>query len=125
MPWIFDIRKGTRATIHGLGGGYVVGSGVNKDLLLTLNPSVIHTASFIMKKPDVQPKAAKRRLIFSLILLIGGVAYAIFPLDFIPDILGPIGWCDDIGLLLATFLNAAYSYRKAKKGAVEDKGSKK
>ncbi|MFC1884379.1 DUF1232 domain-containing protein [Thermodesulfobacteriota bacterium] len=59
--------------------------------------------------------AAKKRFIFSIVLLVAGIVYAVYPLDIIPDILGPIGWVEDIGLLLASALYAAYSYRRHKK----------
>lgn len=66
----------------------------------------------------VEPQgASKKRLILSLILLLAGIVYAIFPMDIIPDLLGPIGWVDDIGLLLAACLYAAYSYWKNKRNA--------
>jgi uncharacterized membrane protein YkvA (DUF1232 family) len=57
----------------------------------------------------------KKRFIFSILLLAAGIVYAIYPMDIIPDILGPVGWVEDIGLLLASALYAAYSYRKHKK----------
>lgn len=56
----------------------------------------------------------KRRFIVSLILLIAGIIYAISPLDIIPDVLVPIGWVDDIGVLLTSFIFSWYSYRKLK-----------
>lgn len=57
----------------------------------------------------------KRRFIVSLILLIAGIIYTISPIDIIPDVLVPIGWVDDIGVLLASFIYSWYSYRKFKK----------
>jgi len=68
-----------------------------------------------MKKVTNSIRTAKRRFVLSLILLVGGIIYALFPVDIIPDILGPIGWIDDLGLLLAACANAAISYRKMKK----------
>ncbi len=68
-----------------------------------------------MKKNDRPLKAAKRKFILSLTLLVGGIIYVLFPMDIIPDILGPLGWMDDLGLLLAACANAAISYRKMKK----------
>ncbi|MCP4622430.1 MAG: DUF1232 domain-containing protein [bacterium] len=73
----------------------------------------------MIKKLDDPPKAAKRRFVFSVILLIGGIVYTIFPIDLIPDVLGPVGWIDDIGFLLATCLNAAYSYHRVKRRSDE------
>jgi uncharacterized membrane protein YkvA (DUF1232 family) len=35
-------------------------------------------------------------LVFAIIFLLGAVIYTISPIDIIPDILGPIGWIDDI-----------------------------
>ncbi|MFW5771536.1 MAG: YkvA family protein [Spirochaetota bacterium] len=54
--------------------------------------------------------SAKKKFILSLVLLLGGILYTLWPIDIIPDILGPIGWIDDISILLVTFLYAAYSY---------------
>ena len=50
-----------------------------------------------------------------MILLGIGVIYALFPIDFIPDILGPIGWVDDIGILTIGFLTALVSYFRVRK----------
>lgn len=36
------------------------------------------------------------RLFLSIIFLIGTIVYSISPIDLIPDVLGPIGWVDDI-----------------------------
>jgi uncharacterized membrane protein YkvA (DUF1232 family) len=66
-------------------------------------------------KRDDPLRPEKRRLTISLILLLGSVIYAIFPVDIIPDLLGPIGWVDDIGFLLSACLNSAYSYYLLKK----------
>jgi len=68
-----------------------------------------------VNRPDRERKAARKRLIFSLILLAAGLVYAVYPMDIIPDILGPIGWVDDIGLLLATCLYSVYSYGKVRR----------
>ena len=66
-------------------------------------------------KPNADPpKAAKKKLILSLILLAGGILYAVFPMDLIPDVLGPVGWIDDVGFLLVACLNAAYTYYRTK-----------
>ncbi len=54
--------------------------------------------------------SAKKKFILSLVLLLGGILYTLWPIDIIPDFLGPIGWIDDISILLTTFLYAAYSY---------------
>ena len=34
--------------------------------------------------------------ILAVIFLLGAIIYTISPIDIIPDILGPIGWVDDI-----------------------------
>lgn len=67
---------------------------------------------------QIEDKSAvnvKRRFIVSLILLIAGIIYAISPIDLIPDVLVPIGWVDDLGVLLVSFLYSWASYRKLKK----------
>jgi uncharacterized membrane protein YkvA (DUF1232 family) len=68
-----------------------------------------------MEKAGQALKAAKRTFLLSVTLLVGGIVYTLFPLDIIPDILGPFGWVDDLGLLLAACANAAISYKKMKK----------
>ena len=35
-------------------------------------------------------------LFLAVIFFIGAIVYTISPIDFIPDVLGPIGWIDDI-----------------------------
>ena len=35
-------------------------------------------------------------LFIAVLFLLGAIVYTISPIDFIPDILGPIGWVDDI-----------------------------
>jgi uncharacterized membrane protein YkvA (DUF1232 family) len=79
-----------------------------------------------MEKPDPTLKKAKRKFILSLILFAGGVVYAIWPMDLIPDLLGPVGWIDDLTLLGISFANAANSYRRrlrAAKPQSRDNGS--
>ena len=68
-----------------------------------------------MKQIEESPQTAKRRFMVSLVLLLAGIIYTLFPIDIIPDILGPVGWVDDMGLLLAVFLNAANAYRRMKR----------
>ena len=63
----------------------------------------------------IDPVKAKFKFTVSLVFLIAGIIYAIFPLDLIPDFLGPIGWVDDIGILFMTLTYSLISYRKMKK----------
>lgn len=58
---------------------------------------------------------ARFRYRASLVFLAAGLVYALFPLDFSPDFLGPLGWIDDIGVLSVTFLTALRSYRRMKR----------
>jgi uncharacterized membrane protein YkvA (DUF1232 family) len=44
--------------------------------------------------PHILAFSSKRK---GVIFLITGIIYAIYPLDIIPDILGPMGWVDDMG----------------------------
>ena len=67
------------------------------------------------KIEDNSLESAKRRFIVSLVILILAVLYLLFPLDFIPDVLFPAGYLDDIPLLIASALYAGYSYRKMKR----------
>jgi uncharacterized membrane protein YkvA (DUF1232 family) len=64
---------------------------------------------------DKSIQHAKRRFFMSLVFLIAGIMYAISPVDLIPDVLAPIGWVDDLGVLFGTFLFSWLSYRKMKK----------
>jgi uncharacterized membrane protein YkvA (DUF1232 family) len=61
----------------------------------------------------------KRNFIISLVFLLAGVIYAIWPFDIIPDVIGPLGWVDDIGTLLIVSVMSYLSYRKMKKGEEE------
>ena len=38
-------------------------------------------------------------------IIIGSLIYLIFPLDFISDLMGPLGFTDDLGVLLFAFLS--------------------
>ena len=44
---------------------------------------------FMMKEDNTTFASARKRFFFSLVLLAGGVVYSIWPVDIIPDILGP------------------------------------
>jgi uncharacterized membrane protein YkvA (DUF1232 family) len=44
------------------------------------------------------------RLLLSFIFLVATIIYTVSPIDLIPDILGPIGWVDDIGVWLVAFI---------------------
>ena len=57
----------------------------------------------------------KYRFILSIFLLGAGVVYAVWPFDIIPDLLVPIGWIDDIGVLIASVLFAGVSFYRMKK----------
>lgn len=45
-------------------------------------------------------------------LLVVAVIYVLLPIDIIPDWLLPIGFVDDLGVLLATLLWRYISYKK-------------
>ena len=68
-----------------------------------------------MDQPIEESRSAKRQLILSLVLLGVGVVYALFPIDFIPDFLGPIGWVDDLGVLAGSSLIALMAYYRVRK----------
>ncbi len=67
------------------------------------------------KIEDKSEGIVKRRLILTFVFLLAGIVYLISPIDLIPDILGPIGWVDDIFFLIVSFLLSFLSYRKMKK----------
>ncbi len=64
---------------------------------------------------DKTLEGARKKFIFSLVLLGLAVVYLISPIDIIPDVIFPAGYLEDIPLLLATAVYAGYSYRKMKK----------
>ncbi|HNW28884.1 MAG TPA: YkvA family protein [Spirochaetota bacterium] len=64
---------------------------------------------------DKSLEGLRKKFIFSLVLLGLAVAYLVFPIDFIPDVLVPAGYLDDIPMLIAAAAYAGYSYRKMKK----------
>jgi uncharacterized membrane protein YkvA (DUF1232 family) len=68
-----------------------------------------------MALPEETIRSAKRQMWLAMALLGIGVIYALFPIDFIPDILGPVGWVDDIGILTIGFLTALVSYFRVRK----------
>ena len=69
-----------------------------------------------MKKiEDKSLEGVRKKFIFSLVLLGLAVVYLVSPIDFIPDVIFPVGYLDDIPLLLAAAVYAGYSYRKMKK----------
>ena len=66
-----------------------------------------------MKHEVINGMHPKKRLIVAVILLFLGIIYAIVPFDF--DFIPVIGWIDDIGVLLVTFINALISFIRYKK----------
>lgn len=62
------------------------------------------------KDVESPPRAKKRRLFLRIVFLLGAIVYAISPIDLIPDVLGPLGWVDDIGLWLALLLVEGYRF---------------
>jgi uncharacterized membrane protein YkvA (DUF1232 family) len=69
-----------------------------------------------MKKiEDKSIATAKKKLVIAVIFMIAGVIYTISPIDLIPDVLGPIGWVDDLVVMCAAFIYYFYSYKKLKR----------
>jgi uncharacterized membrane protein YkvA (DUF1232 family) len=64
---------------------------------------------------DKSMASARRRFIFSLVLLGLALIYLISPVDLIPDVIFPAGYLDDIPLLIAAAVYAGFSYYKMKK----------
>ena len=54
------------------------------------------------------------RFAYAIIFFIAAVIYSIFPIDIIPDILGPIGWVDDIAVWFITLFIEAWLFFKKK-----------
>jgi uncharacterized membrane protein YkvA (DUF1232 family) len=70
------------------------------------------SASRNQSSKDVESprKADRRRLIWRIVFLLAAVIYTVSPIDLIPDLLGPLGWVDDIGLWLALLLVEGYRF---------------
>jgi uncharacterized membrane protein YkvA (DUF1232 family) len=64
---------------------------------------------------DKSIESARKHFIVSVVLVGLAIIYTIWPFDFIPDILFPVGYLDDIPVLIGTAVYAGYSYRKMKK----------
>jgi len=75
-----------------------------------------------MEIEDKSLENAKRRFFISLVFLAVGIFYSLWPVDFIPDFLGPVGWIDDLAVLAGTVLWSARNYFRLKK-AGEAEGS--
>lgn len=69
-----------------------------------------------MKKiEDTDIKSARKRFIIAMIMLAFAIIYLVSPIDFIPDVLFPAGYLDDIPLLITTAAYAGFAYWKLKK----------
>ncbi len=68
-----------------------------------------------MEIEDQSLERAKKRFYLSLAFLAVGVLYSFWPVDFIPDFLGPIGWVDDLSALVIAAFWSARNYSKLKK----------
>lgn len=55
------------------------------------------------------------------VLIAVAVLYSIAPLDFIPDVIAPYGWVDDIIVVVISFINLIQSYLKPKNEALAKK----
>ncbi len=63
---------------------------------------------------DGSEQSVRRKFILSIVFLLAGIIYAIWPFDLIPDV--PfVGWIDDIIVLIITFLLSWREYRKMQK----------
>jgi uncharacterized membrane protein YkvA (DUF1232 family) len=61
------------------------------------------------------------RLTLSIVFFIGTIIYSVSPIDLIPDLLGPIGWVDDI---LLWVLMIVFDMRLLfNRGSENDKGN--
>ena len=55
------------------------------------------------------------------VLIAVAVLYSIAPLDFIPDVITPYGWVDDILVVVISILNLVQSYLKERYEALANK----
>ncbi len=70
------------------------------------------------QKKQIEDKSldtARKRFIFSVVVLVLAIIYLVSPIDIIPDVFFPAGYLDDIPLLITAAVYAGYSYRKLKK----------
>jgi uncharacterized membrane protein YkvA (DUF1232 family) len=65
-------------------------------------------AETLSKKKSVSPHAG------AWVLIAVAALYSIAPLDFIPDVISPYGWVDDIIIVVISLINLVQSYLKPK-----------
>lgn len=46
----------------------------------------------------------RRRTVAAILIGVAAIVYGISPIDIIPDVLGPLGFADDAGVLIAAGL---------------------
>ena len=66
------------------------------------------------KLEDKSLDSARKKFYSSIVLLIIAIIYLISPIDLIPDV-PPVGFVDDILLLMVSTLYSGYSYHKLKR----------
>jgi uncharacterized membrane protein YkvA (DUF1232 family) len=47
-------------------------------------------------KAQSTPKSERHRLVWNIVFLVAAIVYTVSPMDIIPDLLGPLGFTDDI-----------------------------
>jgi hypothetical protein len=72
-------------------------------------------------KPDLHGQLPPVvRIFLSVVFLIGAIVYTVSPIDVIPDILGPLGWVDDIFIwVLALFADMKLLLKQGMKSGKE------
>jgi uncharacterized membrane protein YkvA (DUF1232 family) len=78
------------------------------------------------KDPDTasgrsREKAERRRLFWSIVFLVAAIVYTLSPMDIIPDVLGPLGFTDDI-ILWAVIVGSGLLKRLGRRSKSRNNG---
>jgi uncharacterized membrane protein YkvA (DUF1232 family) len=70
-------------------------------------------------------KSERHQLLWNIIFLIAAIIYTISPMDIIPDVLGPLGFTDDLFLWIVIVGMGLYQRSRKKPKAEEQTKDKK
>ena len=76
------------------------------------NKDMTNKTETLSREKSVSPHAG------AWVLIAVAVLYSIAPLDFIPDVIAPYGWMDDIIIVVISLINLIQSYLKQKNEAL-------
>jgi uncharacterized membrane protein YkvA (DUF1232 family) len=76
-----------------------------------------------IKASSHRGKSERHKLFWNIVFLIAAIVYTISPMDIIPDILGPLGFTDDIFLWAVIVGASLFKWlRKGKSREFDDRG---